>query len=102
MIPPQPVTPPPSVQKTGPTPEQAAQISRSEKLISSFEQDIQMRTKEIAAWDEEIAYKEGVIAVLDERIAVFSKEKEQLLAERIDIRQSLVHFRTELTDNELF
>lgn len=102
VIPPQPVTPPPSVQKTGPTPEQAAQISRSEKLISSFEQDIQMRTKEIAAWDEEIAYKEGVIAVLDERIAVFSKEKEQLLAERIDIRQSLVHFRTELTDNELF
>ena len=102
VIPARPVIPPPSVQNAKPSPEQAARIAAQEKAIKEWDTLIQQRQNELALIEEEISDKEGILKTLDERIDIFSQEKEQLLAERDDIRNSLESFRSELTDNDFF
>lgn len=102
VVPSRPVVPPPTVQKSGPSAEQKAEIERLRGKIELQNKDIRQREAEIQLLEEEIADKEQTIATLNERIAIFSEEKSRILAERDGIRQSLESYRQKLTDNELF
>jgi hypothetical protein len=102
VVPSRPVVPPPTIQKTGLTAQQKAEIERLQGKIELQNKDIRQREAEIKLLEEEIADKEQTIATLNERIAIFSQEKDRILAERNDIRESLESYRQKLTDNEFF
>jgi hypothetical protein len=102
VVPSRPVVPPPAAQKSGPTPEQKVEMDRLQRQISEVDKAIEQRKREIALLGEEIDDKEYVIKTLDERIAIFSEEKTNILAERNDIRNSLESYRLSLIDNEFF